>query len=94
MAKQEKEKKVKIEFDPTQHGSSLAQCIKNASDAKLKMEGYASEISELKQKAKDELGVDGKMFNTQFAMYHKGTRERFESEKTEAVELYDAIFDN
>ena len=56
------------------------------------MEAYADEIKDLKDKAKTELGVDGKMFNTQLGLYHKGTRERFEDEKTEAVELYDVLF--
>lgn len=93
MAKEAKEKKVKVEFNQDEHGSTLAQYIKNASDAKLKMEGYAGEIAELRQKAKAELGVDTKMFNQLFGLYHKGTRERFEDEKTEVVELYDTVFD-
>ena len=89
-----KEKKVKVEFCPDTHGAELAKLIKAASDTKLKMEAYADEIKDLKDKAKTELGVDGKMFNTQLGLCHKGTRERFEDEKTEVVELYDAVFDN
>lgn len=87
-----KEQKVKVEFDKETHGNTLAGYIKSASDAKLKMEGYADEIKDLKDKAKTELGVDGKMFNQLFSLYHKGTRERFEDEKTEVVELYDSVF--
>lgn len=88
-----KEKKVKIEFNPAEHGGTLAQLVKAASDVKLKIEAYNDEIKDLKTRAKDELGVDSKMFNIQLGLYHKGTRERFEDEKNEAVELYDSLFD-
>lgn len=87
-----KEQKVKVEFNQEEHGNTLAQLIKSASDTKLKMEAYADEIKDIKDRAKVELGVDGKMFNQIFSLYHKGTRERFEDEKTEVVELYDTIF--
>lgn len=89
-----KSKKVKVEFCPDTHGEELAKLVKSASDAKLKAEGYMGEVAELRTKAKDELGVTTKNFNQLFALYHKGTRERFEDEKTEVVELYDAVFDN
>lgn len=85
--------KVKIEFNQEEHGNTLAQLIKSASDTKLKMEAYGDEIKDIKDRAKTELGVDGKMFNQLFSLYHKGTRERFEDEKTEVVELYDTIFE-
>ncbi|AHY25230.1 transcriptional regulator [Pectobacterium bacteriophage PM2] len=87
-----KTKKVKIEFNPSTMGDDLAKLVKSASDARLKIEGYSDEIAGLRTKAKEELGVDTKMFNTQLGLYHKGTRERFEDEKTEAVELYDTLF--
>jgi uncharacterized protein (UPF0335 family) len=87
-----KDKKVKVEFNQDEHGSTLAQYIKNASDVKIKIEAYNDEIKDIKDRAKEELGVDGKMFNQVFSLYHKGTRERFEDEKTEVVELYDTIF--
>lgn len=93
MSKKE-EKKVKVEFCPDTHGERLAELIKSASDTKLKIEGYTDEIKELRTTAKDEIGVDTKMFNQLFAIYHKGTRERFEDEKTEVVDMYDTVFNN
>lgn len=84
--------KEKVEFDEAVHGEELATLIKEASDQKTIQEAYGDKIKEIKQRAKDELGVDGKMWTTVFNMYHKQTRERFEAEKDEAVELYDRLF--
>lgn len=85
-------KKVKIEFDEAIHGDDLATFIKEASDQKTIMESYADKIKDIKQRAKDDLGVDGKMWTQVFNLYHKRTRERFEAEKDEVVDLYDTIF--
>lgn len=87
-----KEKKVKVEFDEAVHGEDLGKLIKDASNQKVIIEGYNGTINELKQKAKEELGVDGKLWNKVFNLYHKRTRERFESENTEVIDLYDSIF--
>lgn len=84
--------KEKVEFDEAVHGEELARMIRDASDQKTIQEAYGEKIKEIKQRAKEELGVDGKMWTTIFNMYHKQTRERFEAEKDEAVELYDRVF--
>lgn len=84
--------KEKVEFDESVHGEELAKLIKEASDQKTIQEAYGDKIKEIKQRAKEELGVDGKMWTLVFNMYHKQTRERFEAEKDEAVELYDRMF--
>ena len=39
------------------------------------------------------IGVEAKLFNQLLTMYHKGTRERFATEKDEVVETYDSLFD-
>lgn len=85
-------KQAKVEFNESVHGEDLAKFIKEASDQKTMMESYAEKINEIKSEAKEKLGVDGKQWSQVFAMYHKKTRERFEAEKDEAVELYDSIF--
>lgn len=84
--------KEKIEFDEAVHGEKLAAMIKDASDQKTIMEGYAEKIKDIKNQAKDELGVDSKMWTRVFAIYHKQTRERFEAETDEALDLYDSLF--
>lgn len=89
MAKQKKEK---VEFDEAKDGNTLKTLIKEASDAKLKAEGYMDEVSTKRTDAKA-IGVDSKLFNQLLNMYHKGTRDRFQSEKDEVVETYDSIFD-
>lgn len=81
-----------VEFDEAVHGETLRKLIKEASDNKLKSEGYLDLIKDIKTRAKKEIGVDGKMFNQLLSLYHKGTRERFESEKDEVVETYDSVF--
>ena len=82
----------KVEFCVDTHGERLAELIKDASDQKTIQEAYGDKIAEIKKVAKEELGVDGKMWTTVFGMYHKQTRERFETEKDEMVEVYDTIF--
>ena len=89
MAKQKKEK---VEFDEAQNGETLKNLIKAASDAKLKAEGYMDEVASNRTEAKA-IGVNAKLFNQLLNMYHKGTRERFATEKNEVVETYDSLFD-
>ncbi|AUE23148.1 transcriptional regulator [Citrobacter phage CF1 ERZ-2017] len=87
-----KEKKVAVEFDEAIHGEELRKKIKDASDNMLKISGYKVLIADLRNSAKDDLGVEGKVFNQLLAMYHKDTRDQFEEEKDKVVELYDSVF--
>ena len=84
--------KEKIEFDESIHGESLRDLIKTASDNKLKAESYMDLVKRDRDAAKDELGVEPKLFNQLLSIYHKKTRERFESEKDTVVETYDSLF--
>lgn len=81
-----------VEFDEAIHGEELAKLIKEASDTKLKISGYNLAIKDIRDRAKEELGVEGKKFNKLLALYHKGTRDEFETETEETVELYDSVF--
>lgn len=89
MTKKEKEQVV---FDEAVHGQALRDMIKEASGNKLKAESYLELNKDIKDRAKKELGVEGKLFNQLLALFHKGTRDRFETEKDEVVEAYDSIF--
>lgn len=82
----------KVVFDEAVHGNTLAQLIKEASDQKTIQEAYGDKIKEIKKRAKEELGVDGKMWGILFKLYHQQQREQFEEERDEAVELYDRVF--
>ena len=84
--------KEKVEFDEAVHGEELATLIKEASDQKTIQEAYGDKIKEIKKRAKEELGVDGKMWGILFKLYHQQQREQFEEERDEAVELYDRVF--
>lgn len=85
-------KKEAVEFDEAVHGEALAALVKEASDNKLKISGFNELIKDIRTRAKDELGVDGKMFNRLLGLYHKDNRDVFEAENEEVVECYDAIF--
>lgn len=86
------EQQDKVVFDESVHGNTLAQLIKEASDQKTIQEAYGDKIKEIKKRAKEELGVDGKMWGILFKLYHQQQREQFEEERDEAVELYDRVF--
>lgn len=87
-----KKEKIAVEFDETVHGEELKKLIKEASDHLLQAESFRIKMADARDTAKVDLGVDGKMFNQLLKIYHKDTREVFESEKDEVVELYDSIF--
>ena len=86
------EQQDKVVFDESVHGQTLAQLIKEASDQKTIQEAYGDKIKEIKKRAKEELGVDGKMWGILFKLYHQQQREQFEEERDEAVKLYDRVF--
>lgn len=86
------EQQDKVVFNESTHGQTLAQLIKEASDQKTIQEAYGDKIKEIKKRAKEELGVDGKMWGILFKLYHQQQREQFEEERDEAVELYDRVF--
>ncbi len=84
--------KIAVEFDEAVHGESLKKLIKEASDHLLQAESFRTKMKDARDTAKVELGVDGKIFNQLLKIYHKDSREIFETEKDEVVELYDSIF--
>lgn len=87
-----KEKKEAVEFDEAVHGADLKKLLVEAADHKLKISGFQVLIADIRTRAKDELGVDGKMFNRLLTLYFKSTRDEFEAETEEAIELYDSVF--
>ncbi|QOI66458.1 double-stranded DNA binding protein [Erwinia phage FBB1] len=87
-----KKEKVAVEFNEAVHGEQLKRLIKDASDNLLQAESYRLKVKETRESAKEELGVDGKVFNKLVALYHKDTRDTFETESEEIVEIYDSIF--
>lgn len=88
----QKEEKLKVEFDKHIHGGTLRSLIEEASDHRLTIEGFQDLIKDIKGRAKDELGVDSKMFNKLLNIRHKEIRESFENENEEVIELYDTVF--
>lgn len=87
-----KVKKQAVEFNASIHGEMLNHLIRQASDHKAIAESATEAIGELKRQAKDELGVDSKMFGNLFKMYHKDQREEFEDQNEEVIAVYDSVF--
>lgn len=85
-------KKQQVEFNEAVHGDRLKDLIKNASDIKTEIEAGNDALRDTRKLAKEELGVDGKMFNALLRIYHKDQREKFESENEQVVDVYDAVF--
>lgn len=87
-----KMKKEKKEFNSDVDGADLQKMIKEASDIKTIMDAEGDKIKDIRVRAKDELGVEPKMFNALLKIHHKQEREQFESTSEEIVETYDRIF--
>lgn len=92
MQQEDKKKKVKVEFNPSVHGERLQEIITEASNLKTMQESYAEKIKEQRNIAVTECGVDGKLFNQLFRIYHKQEREQFEDSADEVTSAYDQIF--
>ena len=89
-----KEQKVAVEFNPATMGKDLKDCIREASDHMVHIESHKEGIKAIKDRVKDELGVDGKLFGKLLKIYHKQERDTFENESSEVVETYDSVFKN
>lgn len=87
-----KEKEPKVEFDKNVHGDLLKELIESASDNLLTIESYQTLNKDIKARAKNELGVDGKMFGKLLSIRHREIRESFETENDEVIDLYDTVF--
>lgn len=87
-----KKEKVKVEFDESIHGDKLKSLIKDVSDNMIIIDGYKEKIKESRDAAKEELGVEAKMFNQLVKIYYKDAREVFEEQNDEILECYDSIF--
>lgn len=82
----------KVEFNPATMAVDLKNCIREASNHKVHIEAHNDAIKEIKDRAKKELGVDGKMFGKLLKVYHKNERDQFENENSEVIDLYDSTF--
>lgn len=85
-------RKQKVEFNVDVHGEQLEAMFKEASGLKTQVESANAAIADIRKAAKDELGLKPAQFNKLFRVHHSGTREKFEDESNETMELYDAIF--
>lgn len=85
-------KKEQVEFNEAVHGQRLRELISQSSGLKFQVESANDAIKDLRNLAKDELGLAPKMFNKILSIHHKGERAKVESENDEVLGVYDAVF--
>ena len=69
----------------------VKELIKEASNVKTQVEIFNGTFKDIKSKAKNDFGIDGKTFGKLFKLYHEQARTAFEEENNELIELYDMI---
>lgn len=84
--------KDKVEFNVVSSKAELKKRISEGSDALTHIESHKEHIKSIRDLAKEELGIDGKMFNKLLKIYHKHERDALEQESEEILELYDDVF--
>lgn len=84
--------KTKVEFNVNSSKAALKEMISEGSSALTLIEAQKDHIKSIKDRAKEELGIDGKMFGKLLSIYHKHERDALEQESEEILELYDDVF--
>ena len=84
--------KAKPEFNVNANKATLKNLLSDASDVKTMIEGQNEALKSMRTKAKDELGLEPKIFNKLLAMHHKRNRAEVEAETDELVDIYDKTF--
>lgn len=79
-------------FNPCMDGPLLAPFIEEAVIAKEKISLYQGSLKDIKDRAKDELGIKPKLFNKILAIHFKRNRDEVEEENEELMEIYDNAF--
>lgn len=86
------EKEPKVVFDINQHGAMLNEIIDDICDNLLQISVRQDMVKGKKADAKKATGIDSKQLTKLIKMRFDQTRERFENENNEVLEIYDAIF--
>lgn len=84
--------KEKVEFNVVSSKTELKKMIDEVSGAMTQIEAHRDHIKSIKDRAKEELGIDGKKFGALCKIYHKRERDQVERESEEILELYDDVF--
>ncbi|ADM79952.1 DsbA [Aeromonas phage phiAS5] len=92
MTNEKKQKKAKVEFNVNVHAESLAALIDEAEGHLTQIASFQEMIKEIKTRAKEEMGVEGKDFGKLLKIRHKRERDQAEAEAEGIFELYDATF--
>lgn len=92
MTNEKKAKKPAVEFNVSAHSEALADMIREAEGHMTQIDSFKEMIKEIRDRAKNEMGLEGKEFNAMLKIYYKRTRDQVEAEKDEILEKYDAAF--
>lgn len=80
------------EFDPQRDGQKLAGMIEEALVAKSNVELYNGAIKDIRNRAKEELGLKPAQFTKLLNIHFKRNRDEVENENEELMDLYDKAF--
>lgn len=86
------EKEPKVVFDINEHGAILSEMISDICDNMTSIQGFQELIKGKKADAKAATGIDSKQLTKLIKIKFDETRERFEEENNEVLEIYDIIF--
>lgn len=82
----------KPEFDPVHDAEALEAYIKEALIVKETISQEQEKLKDIKNAAKEALGIKPKQFNQLLNMRFKRNRDEVETESEELLELYDKVF--
>lgn len=84
-------KKERVEFNPETSGEDLKKMLEEAVQIKSKIQLYADSIKDIRNRAKDELGLKPKQFNALLRLMFNQSKDEFEAETEELIDLYEQI---
>lgn len=88
-----KTKKEKVEFNPSLHGEELKTMLEEAVSIKSKAQLYLDSIKNIRDSAKSELGLKPKQFNALLRLMFNQSKDEFEAETEELIDLYEQVID-
>lgn len=84
-------KKEKVEFNVAEHGEQLKTMIEESVTIKTKIQLYQDSIKDIRDRAKEELGLSPKQFNALLKLSFNQNKEDVQAEFDELLNLYEQI---
>ena len=88
-----KNKKEKVEFNVQTHGEDLKKSLGEAVTIMTKISLYRDSIKDIRDRCKEEMGLEPKKFNALLRLLYNQSKDEFEADTEELIELYDQVVD-